>query len=444
MTRFLRSPDVQTAIALSLMSFHVSSVGVIIVLFSQELGVRLSSLSWMGSAFGVGLLVGAVAGPALLRRGPQRVLAASALGVALGMTLVATAPALPLAALGIAVVSLAGGGTVLSVSAILSGPGAETRLTRANAGASVVAVLAPLLIGAFISMGISGRLALLVAVPPLLLTALAAARSPDPVPDVSIPPAPTEFDDAATPSPAMSHAAGPGRHVEPTHGDDAATPSPATSPGTAGAVVVKRPATGTVLARWLAVVMSVAAEFSFLVWGVARLVDSGLEAGPAATLGAVFPLGMAVGRIVGPWVLARVPAVPLGAGLAAVGTAAVVVGPAWPVIALGLLLAGLGIAVLYPVTLARLLATPRLPQEWGSSLGALASGVAIVLAPAGLALLGDVVELRLAFLVVLPMLAALALLYGRAGSGGTGSGGTGSGGAGSGGTGFGGTGVAEG
>ena len=391
MTRFLRSPDVQTAIALSLMSFHVSSVGVIIVLFSQELGVRLSSLSWMGSAFGVGLLVGAVAGPALLRRGPQRVLAASALGVALGMTLVATAPALPLAALGIAVVSLAGGGTVLSVSAILSGPGAETRLTRANAGASVVAVLAPLLIGAFISMGISGRLALLVAVPPLLLTALAAARTPDPAPDVSIPPAPTEFDDAAT-------------------------PSPATSPGTAGAVVVKRPATGTVLARWLAVVMSVAAEFSFLVWGVARLVDSGLEAGPAATLGAVFPLGMAVGRIVGPWVLARVPAVPLGAGLAAVGTTAVVVGPAWPVIALGLLLAGLGIAVLYPVTLARLLSTPRLPQEWGSSLGALASGVAIVLAPAGLALLGDVVELRLAFLVVLPMLAALALLYGRAGS----------------------------
>jgi len=199
-----------------------------------------------------------------------------------------------------------------------------------------------------------------------------------------------------------------------------------------------------VLARWLAVVMSVAAEFSFLVWGVARLVDSGLEAGPAATLGAVFPLGMAVGRIVGPWVLARVPAVPLGAGLAAVGTTAVVVGPAWPVIAFGLLLAGLGIAVLYPVTLARLLSTPRLPQEWGSSLGALASGVAIVLAPAGLALLGDVVELRLAFLVVLPMLAALALLYGRAGSGGTGSGGTGSGGAGSGGTGFGGTGVAEG
>jgi hypothetical protein len=94
----------------------------------------------------------------------------------------------------------------------------------------------------------------------------------------------------------------------------------------------------------------------------------------------------------------------------------VVVGPGWPVIAAGLLVAGFGIATLYPVTLAHLMATPGLPQSWGPSLGALASGAAVMVAPAVLALVGEVVELRLAFLLVLPTLGALVLLYGRPGS----------------------------
>ena len=52
-------------------------------------------------------------------------------------------------------------------------------------------------------------------------------------------------------------------------------------------------------------------------------------------------------------------------------------------------------------------------QSLATSLGALASGTAITLAPAGLALLGSAVDLRLAYLVVLPLLGALVLLHGR-------------------------------
>jgi len=154
-----------------------------------------------------------------------------------------------------------------------------------------------------------------------------------------------------------------------------------------------------------------------VIWAVARLVDSGLDAGRAAAVGSAFPIGMAVGRVLGPWVIARVPAVPVGAGLAAAGTVLVVVGNGWPVIAAGLLLAGLGIATLYPVTLVRLMTVPGLRPELASSLGTLAAGTAMTLAPAGLAALGGVVELRFAYLVVLPLLGALVLLHGGRGGG---------------------------
>src|SRR5659263_375052 len=125
------------------------------------------------------------------------------------------------------------------------------------------------------------------------------------------------------------------------------------------------------------------------------------------------PSAMPIGRVVGPWVMRRVPAVPLGTSVAAVGTVLVVASSSWVVIAAGLVLAGLGVATLYPVTLVNLMRTPGLSQSMGSSLGALASGVAITVMPAFLALLAGVVDLRLAYLVVLPLLGATALLYGR-------------------------------
>lgn len=46
-------------------------------------------------------------------------------------------------------------------------------------------------------------------------------------------------------------------------------------------------------------------------------------------------------------------------------------------------------------------------------MGALSSGTAISLAPAALAALGGMVDLRFAFLAVLPVLATLVLLHGR-------------------------------
>jgi hypothetical protein len=57
--------------------------------------------------------------------------------------------------------------------------------------------------------------------------------------------------------------------------------------------------------------------------------------------------------------------------------------------------------------------TPGLRPELGASLGALASGTAITVAPAVLAVLATVVDLRIAFLLPLPILILMLLLYGR-------------------------------
>ena len=174
-----------------------------------------------------------------------------------------------------------------------------------------------------------------------------------------------------------------------------------------------RPAAGTVSRRWAVVVLAVAVEFCFTIWAVARLAAAGLSPGTAAALGTAFPIGMALGRLTGPALIGRIPVVPIGAAVTAAGALVVVVAAGPAAITAGLVVAGAGVATLYPVALAGLVATPRLSAAHAASLGALASGTAILAAPAALARLADVVDLRLAFLITLPLLGALLALRRR-------------------------------
>lgn len=379
-------PDFQMSLVLGAAGFYLGGLGVIIVVLAADLGVPPTSLAWMGSIFGVALLATAPFGPLALRWGANPLLAACTFLSAAGFTLLALAPTLPLVAVGAALQALGGSFTIILLPILLAGTRAHIRVTRANAVSSVVSVAAPLLIGLLIAVGIDGRRSLLLAALPMLVVAVVAVRN--------------ARLDAADPPPPRA----PRRRAVREEGSELEVPPPA---------VANPPSYTLVVRRWLCVVLSVAAEFSFLVWAVARLVDGGLDAASAATVGAAFPVGMAVGRVLGPWLIERLPAVPVGAAVAAAGTVLVVVGPGWPVIAAGLVLAGLGIATLYPVTLVGLMNVPRLPQPVAGSLAALASGTAIIVAPAGLAALAEGVELRLAFLVVLPLLLVLVLLRGR-------------------------------
>jgi hypothetical protein len=98
---------------------------------------------------------------------------------------------------------------------------------------------------------------------------------------------------------------------------------------------------------------------------------------------------------------------------AAAGTGLVYASQSPVTVTAGLAIAGLGTAVLYPVTLAQFVDTPGLAPRHSASLGALASGAAILAAPTLLAALDGVLNLRVAFLLPIPVLAALLVLTPR-------------------------------
>lgn len=341
--------------------FTINSLGACLVLLARDLNRPPEELVWLSSSFGVGLLLMGAAGPMLLRRGPRPVLRGSAIVAAGGAALLATGPTALLAAAGALLLGTGAAGLVMVTPALLRGPAVGAHLSQVNAISSVCGILGPLAVGVLDAQLGSGRLALLLAVPPLLVLAALAgwAASTDP-----------------------------------------AAPVPTTS----------RPAARRVVTAWAAVVLGVSIEFCFTIWAAARLQDAGLAAGPAGVAAVAFLLGMAAGRYGAPWLISRgFPVVPVGCAVVAAGTLLVAV-PNVPVpVVVGLVLAGLGTAAFYPVTLARLVRVPGMSVVRGPAFGALASGTAILVAPVVLAALGAALDLRAAYLLaVLPLAAALA------------------------------------
>jgi hypothetical protein len=320
----------------------------------------------------------------MLKRWPMpTVLGLGSVVCAVGAVLIAVAPTYVVAVAGGLLVGLGGALLVLVAPLMLNGPTAAARLSRVNAVASGTGILAPLAIGTLDGLGPSGRYAMLAAAPPLLLLAVLTRR--------------------ARPQWESKEEAG-----VPVLIDSA----PAVGLGRKWRRVGRR-VVMDVGAGWLRVVLAVSVEFCFVVWAVARLVASGLPTAAAALLGSTFPIGMAVGRAIGPiryrgWS----PVFPSGA-LAACGTLLVSLFDAPAAVALGLVVAGLGVAPLYPVTLAALVATPGLSSARLAAVGAMASGTAILVAPALLAVLARVVDLRTAYLVTLPLIVVLFLLSRR-------------------------------
>ncbi|MGF1663801.1 MAG: MFS transporter [Kineosporiaceae bacterium] len=353
-----------------------------IVVAADRLGVSAGSLGWIASAFGFALVAVALSGRYLLRLGAGRLLqVAAGLGV-LSAVVMATVPSLPLLVPAAAAGGLSGAGMLLASVTLLRG--AASSMSLATGFASLASLVAPVTIGLIELAGYSGGWALLLPVPFLLAAAAAGVRADHP--------------DRSVRAAAADRAAG---GAPRTADGPVARPEPA----------LARPRWVSVAAAWAAIVLAVAAEFSFFTWGVARLVDSGLGIGAAAVAGVAFPLGMVVGRFAG----ARLPdasspvlrgRLRLAAAVTGVATLAVVAGP-WPLVAAGLLVAGLALSTTYPTGLSLLVRVPGLPLRLATSLGVAASGVAISTAPLALAALAGVTDLRLAFLLPLPLLALL-------------------------------------
>lgn len=377
-----RSDEIRIGIALSAMGFVLAGLGACVAILARDLHEPTDRLALLSSGFAVGLMVVAVVGPRMLRRWAMpTVLALGSVVCAVGTVLIAVAPSYVVAIAGGLFVGLGGALLVLVAPLMLNGPTAASRLSRVNAVASGTGILAPLAIGTLDSLGPTGRLAMLAAAPPLLLLALLSRRSKQ-TPQAEEPPVAVLIDSA----PAVGLVGKWGRRVVVDVG-----------------------------VGWLRVVLAVAVEFCFVVWAVARLVASGLPTATAALLGSAFPIGMAVGRAIGPIRLNGWSPVLPSSVLAAAGTLLVSLFDVPAVVAAGLVVAGLGVAPLYPVTLAALVATPGISSARLAAVGALASGTAILVAPALLAVLARVLDLRTAYLITLPLLAVLFLLSRRSG-----------------------------
>jgi MFS family permease len=346
------------------LGFLIGALGACLILLARDLAVDRTQLGWLSAGFGVALLAAGPLGPVLLARGGHPALRAGAAVLAAGAVTLALAPVLVLAELGAVLFGIGGAAIVLATPALLNDPAAARRLSRVSALASLAGAAAPVALSLADTLPGTGRLALLLPVP--LLVWVVAVRGP----------APSTVD---------------------------------SEPG----VVAGTACPGRVLARWAAIVLAVTAEFAFAVWAAARLQDSGLAVPTAAAAAAAFPLGMAAGRFGTAWLLTRVPVVPLSAALVLLATA-VLAGPAAPVLcAAALAVAGLGIAALYPVTLADLMHEPGLSHGRAAALGATASGTAILAGPLLINLIAHATTLRTAFLVVIPLLLALLALRRR-------------------------------
>ena len=164
---------------------------------------------------------------------------------------------------------------------------------------------------------------------------------------------------------------------------------------------------------WCALTMAIAIEFCILLWAPEFLQQVvGLPATSAAAAAAVFGLAMLTGRAAGGSLLRVIAAqrlFPLGLLVTSLGFLIYWGLPRPPVAIVGLFVLGLGVALLYPLTLALAMGAAGTRADTASARAALAGTLGILVTPALLGGLADKVGLSLAHLIV-PGLVVVALI----------------------------------
>lgn len=354
---------------LSCLGFLLNGIGAVLAPLQRDLGVDRSQVAFYPTLFAVGLLlVGLVGGSLVSRIGRAMALRLSIGGMIGGGLLLAT-PLRPLTLAGVLLMGIGGALLIQLIPALLGAlhPHAPAAAVgEANGLGSAVSVLAPLAVAGALASGLGWRVGYLV-VPLVLLTVVAALSWHVPMPDASV------------------------------RRDDAPTGSRA-----------------ALLGPWFEVLLAVSVEFCMVFWAASAVGDwHHASPGLAPAVASLFLVGMAVGRSLAVPVTRRLsghrPLMLTCIVVAAAGFALFWAAPVLPLAAVGLGLAGLGVALLYPTTVSRTVAAwPHAPDK-AAARAAMASGVAIGGAPFVLARLADTVSLRTAYLIVPALLAALAL-----------------------------------
>jgi MFS family permease len=355
-------------VVLSCFGFLLNGLGAILVPLQKDLGVGRDRVAFYPTLFAVGLLIVGVFGGGLVTRiGRPVALRLSVGGMVVGGLLLA-APQQALTLAGALFIGLGGALLIQLTPALLAAlhPHAPAAAVgEANGLASAASVLAPLMIAGALAAGFGWRVGYLVLPLVALVVVLAPAWR------VPLPVAQAPAHDAPTPS--LRKLAGP----------------------------------------WFEVLFAVSVEFCMVFWAASAVTEwHHASDGLAPAVAALFLVGMAAGRSLAVPITRRLPRprplMLMCVGVAAAGFAIFWAAPVLPLAGVGLVIAGLGVALLYPMTVSRTVAAwPQAPDR-AAARAALASGVAIGGAPYVLARLADLTGLRVAYLVVPLLLAALA------------------------------------
>jgi len=343
---------------------------------SEELDLSYTVRGYHLSAFALGMVLAGMTGERIAARFGRRITFwGGGLGMAIGAALLVLGQQAIITITTSFVMGFLGSYMLVMVNATLSDRHGERRavaLTEANILASITAGLAPLLVGGFQSLGVGWRLALITGIVGWILMLVYFRR-------------------AVFLQPASSVTGA---------GDDSST------------------STGLTLVFWayvLLVVLNVAIEWSFIFWGAEFLETAvGFSGDTATALMTAFFLAMVIGRTAGSRLTHRFQSTRLL--LVAIGIVIVGFPLFWlprfaPLNIFGLFVAGLGIANLFPLTLAAATNAAPLHANKASARVSMASGIAILVAPQVLGAVGDQTGIESAYgIVVFLMTGALIVM----------------------------------
>ncbi len=355
---------------LGLFTFLLNIQGNIVPFLKADLQLSYRVVSLHSSALAVGLLVvGLVGERALFRLGRRGTFWLGIAGSLAGTLIVCAAGTPWMSIAGFTVIGLIGGLVPVVVVAVIADLPAGKRtiaFTESNVMSYVFAVMAPLLMGASVALGLDWRTPQLIGVAAGVLIFMIHRRTclidPPPAPLAAAPPLPVAY-----------------------------------------------------WAFWVLLALGVSMEFSVLIWSPEFLEHVvGLSKAGAATAAASFFVAMLVGRTIGS-ALVRVVAAPILYVAALVVTFAgfLVYWALTGAIAAiaGLAILGLGIAQFYPLSASFAVHAAGAAGDKASSRLMTAVGLALISTPAIMGALADDVGLRLAHLALPGLIAAAAICF---------------------------------
>lgn len=403
---------------LGVYGYFLYGFGPSVPLLRDELGVSNAVSGLHGTALAAGsALAGVVFAPLVARVGRAGALRLGLLGLAAGVLGYCLSPVLPMTLGGALVCGLFGSFVVTGSVVVLGarhGAAGPAAISEANAGAAGAGLVAPLLIGAGVSAGLGWRpgvlLAAVAAVVVWAVSVLAARRPVAPVPvggPGALVPAELSADLGTDVSADLSADLGTG----PAAGAPTAV---GTVAGTADEGPADAP--GRLPARywlaWLVLVFCIAVEFCLVFWAADGLREHTGASSATATAGVTAVVaGMFAGRLAGGRIALRV--APGRLLLAAIALSAAGFAAFWassatiPALA-GLVVAGTGVALHFPLGATRAVAASGGRPDRGAARVSLAAGLASGAAPFGLGALADEVGTHTAFLLVPVLLVAAA------------------------------------